>query len=186
MIYPVTLTYQDINTDNGEEESYTKLIDIMFSDIQLDHKLQYEQREIIDINGVDQLYPFKISVSPRNKSTLFQQDTTWTCGPYTVVKVGLFRSNISLTTFWWGHSAIPFSSICANQRLVNEDWLTLGNMKFDIQHTVTLPVMGVSQVWNGVDTGNDILSYVTDTLLISFQDKKCLSYGTEDKVFWST
>ena len=39
------------NTDNEEEEeSYTKLIDIMFSDIQLDHKLQYEQREIIDIN----------------------------------------------------------------------------------------------------------------------------------------
>ena len=82
----------NINTDNEEEEeSYTKLIDIMFSDIQLDHKLQYEQREIIDINGVGGLYPFKISVSPKNKSTLFQQDTTWTCGPYTVVKVGLFR-----------------------------------------------------------------------------------------------
>ena len=45
----------------------------------------------MDINGVGQLYPFKISVSPKNKSTLFQQDTTWTCGPYTVVKVGLFR-----------------------------------------------------------------------------------------------
>ena len=42
----------NINTDNGEEESYTKLIEIMFSDIQFDHKLQYEQREIIDINGV--------------------------------------------------------------------------------------------------------------------------------------
>ena len=82
----------NINTDNEEEEeSYTKLIDIMFSDIQLDHKLQYEQREIIHINGVGRLYPFKISVSPKNKSTLFQQDTTWTCGPYTVVKVGLFR-----------------------------------------------------------------------------------------------
>ena len=78
----------NINTDNEEEEeSYTKLIDIMFSDIQLDHKLQYEQREIIDINGVGRLYPFKISVSPKNKSMLFQQDTTWTCGPYTVVKV---------------------------------------------------------------------------------------------------
>ena len=94
----------NINTDNGEkDESYTKLID-MFLDIQLDHKLQYEQREIIDINGVGCLYPLKINVSPRNKSTLFQQDTTWTCGPYTVVKVGLFRSNNSSTTFWWGHS----------------------------------------------------------------------------------
>ena len=82
----------NINTDNEEEEeSYTKLIDIMFSEIQLDHKLQYEQREIIDINGVGQLYPFKISVSPKNKSTLFQQDTSWTCGPYTVVKDGLLR-----------------------------------------------------------------------------------------------
>ena len=82
----------NINTDNEEEEeSYTKLIEIMFSDIQLDHKLQYEQREIIDISGVGWLYPFKISVSPKNKSTLFQQDTTWTYGPYTVVKVGLFR-----------------------------------------------------------------------------------------------
>ena len=50
----------NINTDNEEEdESYTKLID-MFSDIQLDHKLQYEQREIIDINGLGCLYPFKI------------------------------------------------------------------------------------------------------------------------------
>ena len=86
----------NINTDNEEEEeSYTKLIDIMFSDIQLDHKLQYEQREIIDINGVGRLCPFKISVSPRNKSALFQQDTTWTCGPYTVVKVGLFRQFIN-------------------------------------------------------------------------------------------
>ena len=81
----------NIYTDNEDEESYTKLIDIMFSDIQLDHKLQYEQREIININVLGRLYPFKISVSPRNKSTLFQQDTTWTCGPYTVVKVGLFR-----------------------------------------------------------------------------------------------
>ena len=78
----------NIHTDNEEgEESYTKLIKIMFSDIQFDHKQQYEQREITDINGVDRLYPFKISVSPRNKSTLFQQDTTRTCGPYTVVKV---------------------------------------------------------------------------------------------------
>ena len=59
----------------------------MFSEIQLDHKLQYEQMEIIDINGVGRLYPLKISVSPKNKSTLFQQDTTWTCGPYTLVKV---------------------------------------------------------------------------------------------------
>ena len=81
----------NINTDNGEEEeSYTKLIE-MFSDIQLDHKQQYEQREIIDINGAGCLYPFKISMSPRNKSTLFQQDTSWTCGPYTVVKDVLFR-----------------------------------------------------------------------------------------------
>ena len=79
---------------------------------------------------------------------------------------------------------IPFSGICANQRLVNEDWLALENMKyFDIQHTVTLPVEGVSQVWNGVATDNDILSYIADTLLMSFQDKMCLSYGTEDKVF---
>jgi hypothetical protein len=86
------LSGSNINTDNGEEEeSYTKVIEIMFSEIQLDHKLQYEQREIIDINGVGRLYPFKISMSPRNKSALFQQDTTWTCGPYTVVKVGLFR-----------------------------------------------------------------------------------------------
>ena len=45
-------------------------------------------------------------------------------------------------------------------------------MKFDIQHTVT-PVEGVSQVWNGVATDNDILLYITDTLLISFQDIKC-------------
>ena len=79
---------------------------------------------------------------------------------------------------------IPFSGIHANQRLVNEDWLALANMKyFDIQHTVTLPVKGVSQVWNRVATDNDILSYIADTLLISFQDKNCLSYGTEDKVF---
>ena len=76
----------NINTDNGEEESYTKVID-MFSDIQLDHKLQYEQRVIVDINGVGQLYLFKISMSPKNNSTLLQQDTSWTCGPYTVVKV---------------------------------------------------------------------------------------------------
>jgi hypothetical protein len=77
---------------------------------------------------------------------------------------------------------IPFSGIHANQRLVNEDWLAFGNMKyFDIQHTVT-PVEGVSQVWKGVATDNDILSYIADTLLISFQDKK-VSNGTEDKVF---
>ena len=44
----------NINTDNEEEEElYTKLIEIMFSDIQLDHKLQYEQREIIDMNGAE-------------------------------------------------------------------------------------------------------------------------------------
>ena len=54
---------------------------------------------------------------------------------------------------------------------------------FDIQHTVTLPAENVSQVWNGVATDNVILMYIADTLLISFQDKKCLSYGTEDKVF---
>ena len=63
----------NINTDNEEkEESYTKLIE-MFLDIQFDHKQQYEQREITDINGVGCLYPFKISMSLRNKSTLFQQ-----------------------------------------------------------------------------------------------------------------
>ena len=45
---------------------------------------------------------------------------------------------------------------------------------FDTQHTVTLPVEGVSQVWNGVATDNDILLYIADTLLMSFQDKKCL------------
>ena len=67
----------NINTDNEEEdESYTKLIEIMFSHIESDHKLQFEQRKIIDINGVGRLYPFKISMSPRNKSTLFQLDTT--------------------------------------------------------------------------------------------------------------
>ena len=69
---------------------------------------------------------------------------------------------------------IPFSGIRANQRLVNEDWLALGNMTFDIQHTVTLPIEGVSQVWNKVATDNDILSYIANKLLISFQDKKCL------------
>ena len=91
----------------------------MFSEIQLDHKQQYEQREIIDINGIGHLYPFKISMSPRNKSTLFQQDTTWTCGPYTVVKVvkSILRLHFD--------EGIPFSGIRANQRLVNEDWLTL-------------------------------------------------------------
>ena len=53
----------NIHTDNEEEEeSYTKLIDV-FSDIQLDHNLQYEQRKIVDIiNGVGCLYPFKISL----------------------------------------------------------------------------------------------------------------------------
>ena len=71
-------------SSRGEEESYTKLIE-MFSDIQCHHKLHYEQGKIIDIHGVGQLYPFKISMSPRKKSMLFQQDTTWTCGPYTVV-----------------------------------------------------------------------------------------------------
>ena len=55
----------NINIDNEEEEeSYTKLIQ-MFLEIQFDHKQQFEQREIIDINGVGRLYPFKISVSPR-------------------------------------------------------------------------------------------------------------------------
>jgi hypothetical protein len=101
--WPIRMQYTHWQP-RGEEESYTKLIDIMFSEIQLDHKPQYEQREIFDINGVGRLYPLKISMSPRNMSTLFQQDTTWTCGPYTVVKVGLFRSDNSLTTFWWGHS----------------------------------------------------------------------------------
>jgi hypothetical protein len=81
----------NINTDNGEEESYTKLIEIMFLEIQFHHKQQHEQRKIIDINTLFCLYPFKISVSLRNKSTLLQQDTTWTCGPYTVVKIGMFR-----------------------------------------------------------------------------------------------
>ena len=86
----IDLSGCNIYTDNEEEEeSYTELIDMLL-DIQLDHKLQYEQREIFDINGVGSLYPFRISMSPRNKSTLFQQDTSWTCGPYTVVKVGLF------------------------------------------------------------------------------------------------
>ena len=42
----------NINTDNQEEESYTKLIE-MFLDIQFDHKQQYEQRKIIDINGIE-------------------------------------------------------------------------------------------------------------------------------------
>ena len=55
-------------------------------------------------------------------------------------------------------------------------------MKFDMQQTVT-PVAGVSQVWNRVATDNDILSYIADTLVISFQDTKCLPFGTEDKVF---
>ena len=40
-----------MNTDNGEEESYTKVIE-MFSKIHFHNKLQYEQREIIDINGI--------------------------------------------------------------------------------------------------------------------------------------
>ena len=87
---------------------------------------------------------------------------------------------------------IPFSGIRANQRLVNEDWLALGNMKsFDIQHTVTLPVDGVSQVWNRVATDNDILLYIADTLLISFQDKKCLmelktKYSDEPNKCWKS
>ena len=42
----------NINTDNGEDESYTKVIE-MFSDIQPDHKLQYEERKIIHINGIE-------------------------------------------------------------------------------------------------------------------------------------
>ena len=45
------LSGYNINTDNGEEESYTKLID-MFLEIQFHHKLQHEEREIININGV--------------------------------------------------------------------------------------------------------------------------------------
>ena len=53
---------------------------------------------------------------------------------------------------------------------------------FDIQHTVT-PIEGASQVWNGVATDNDILLYIADILLMSFQDTKCLSFGAEDKVF---
>ena len=55
---------------------------------------------------------------------LFQQDTTWTCGPYTVVKVGLFQTILRLHF----DEGIPFSGIRANQRLDNEDWLALGNM----------------------------------------------------------
>jgi hypothetical protein len=78
----------------------------MLSEIQLDHKLQYEQREIIDINGVGRLYPFKISVSPRNKSMLFPQDTSWTCGPYNVVKVGLFRQFIDYILMRAFHLAV--------------------------------------------------------------------------------
>ena len=81
-------------------------------------------------------------MSPRNKSTLFQQDTTWTCGPYTVVKVGWFQTILRLHF----DEGIPFSGIHTNQRLVNEDWLALANKKLDIKHTVT-PVEGVSQVW---------------------------------------
>ena len=41
----------NINTDNEVEESYTKVIE-MYLEIQLDHNLQHEQREIIDINGI--------------------------------------------------------------------------------------------------------------------------------------
>jgi hypothetical protein len=128
--WPIRMQYKHWQS-RGEEESYTKVIDIMFSEIQLDHKLQYEQREIIDINGVGRLYPFKISMSPRNKSTLFQQHTTWTCGPYTVVKVGLFQ------TLLWLHfdKGIPSSGIHANQRLVNEDWLALLGKYEIIWHT---------------------------------------------------
>ena len=64
-------------------------------------------------------------------------------------------------------------------------------MKLDIQHTVTLPVEGVSQVWNGVATDNDILSYIADTLLISFQGKKCLmelktKYSDEPNKCWES
>jgi hypothetical protein len=44
----------------------------MFLETQLDHKLQYEQMEIIDINAICLLYPFKISMSPKNKSMLLQ------------------------------------------------------------------------------------------------------------------
>ena len=70
---------------------------------------------------------------------------------------------------------IPFSGICANQSLVNEDWLALGNMKLDIQHTVR-PVEGISQVWNGVATDNDICH----TLQIHY------SYHSKIKsVFWN-
>jgi hypothetical protein len=88
--WPIRMQYKHWQS-RGEEESCTKLIEMLL-EIQFDHNLQYEQREIIDINGLGRLYPFKISMSPRNKSTLFQQDTTWiSCGPYTVVKVGLFR-----------------------------------------------------------------------------------------------
>jgi hypothetical protein len=64
-------------------------------------------------------------------------------------------------------------------------------MKLDIQHTVTLPVEGVSQVWNRVATDNDILSYIADTLLISLQDKKCLmelktKYSDEPNKCWES
>ena len=47
----VSQVWNGVATDNGEEESYTKLID-MFSENQFDHNLQHEQREIIDINGM--------------------------------------------------------------------------------------------------------------------------------------
>ena len=62
---------------------------------------------------------------------------------------------------------------------------------FDIQHTVTLPVESVSQVWNGVATDSDILSYIADTLLISFQDKKCLlelktKYSDHPNKYWES
>ena len=42
----------NINTDNGEEESYTIVIE-MFLEIQFDHNLQHEQSEMIDINGIE-------------------------------------------------------------------------------------------------------------------------------------
>ena len=110
-------------------------------------------------------------MSPRNKSTLFQQDITWTCGPYTVVKVVLFRQFFDYILMRAFHLA---ASVLIRGLSMKTGMLCLGNMKyFDIQHTV-LPVEGVSQVWNGVATDNDILSYIADTLLISFQDKKCI------------
>ena len=109
-------------------------------------------------------------MSPRNKSTLFQQDPSWKCGPYTAVKVGLFRHFFDYILMRAFHLS---ASVLIRGLSMKTAQPCLGNMTLDIQHTVT-PVEGVSQLWNGVATDNDILSYIADTLLISFQDKKSL------------